>query len=37
MKKEEVLEILIETLTKNGANSISIFGSYARGEEGLNL
>ncbi len=36
MNKEEVLRILIETLKKNGANSISIFGSYARGEEGPN-
>ena len=33
MNKQEILKKIIEFLKKEGATKISIFGSYARGEE----
>jgi len=36
MEKAKINEIIISHLKDNDASSISIFGSYARGEEGSN-
>lgn len=33
MKKQEIFREIIALLSKHGAKKISIFGSYARGEE----